>query len=135
MGIAKVHRILIADDDADMRAAVRDLLRHLHAEVDEAASGYELIAALADGEPYDLVVTDVCMPWMTGLQGLITARHAGIRTPFIVMTAFPGRRAAEIAAGLGDSVFLPKPFAPRVLRETVHSLLGLSAEACERLWQ
>jgi DNA-binding NtrC family response regulator len=116
-------RILVADDDDAMRALVRDILRTLAADFDEAASGLELITCLAERGPYALVITDVRMPWMSGVQGVIAARHAGLAIPFIVMTAFGNAAVQHIVDAMQGAVLLSKPFSADELRATAARLL------------
>src|SRR5689334_10741719 len=79
-------RILVADDDADLRETVVDLLTDAGAEVASVPSGAELLARLGDGEHYDLVITDMLMPWLTGLQVANSVREAGLSVPVILIT-------------------------------------------------
>jgi CheY-like chemotaxis protein len=61
-------RVLVADDDPLLLATVTDALTHLGAKVTSAASGAELIEQMANEGPFDLVVTDISMPWMNGCR-------------------------------------------------------------------
>lgn len=117
-------RILVADDDPVLLESVADCLEHLGARVTRSHAGDELIEQLGDAGPFDLIVTDVSMPWMSGLQALHSARTAGLSTPVIVMT---GLRTPEIASQvdtLGDSALLRKPFALDELEVTAERLLA-----------
>jgi two-component system, cell cycle sensor histidine kinase and response regulator CckA len=116
------RRILVADDDAQMRAVIRDLLEPLQATIEEASTGLELLELLADGGPFDLVITDVRMPAMSGLQTALAARNAGYDMPFIVISAFGDAALQTSVNNLRNAVFLDKPFNPR-------SLLQASREA------
>ncbi|MBL9014369.1 MAG: response regulator, partial [Myxococcales bacterium] len=62
-------RILVADDDAALLDDVASVLESV-GEVTRAASGAELIEHLGEDGPYDLIVTDIAMPWMTGVQAV-----------------------------------------------------------------
>jgi DNA-binding NtrC family response regulator len=119
-------RVLVADDDDVMRTLVRDILRTISGDFDEA-SGLELITSLAERGPYALVVTDVRMPWMSGIQGVIAARHAGLTIPFIVMTAFGSAAVQQFVDAMPGAVLLSKPFSADELRATAVRLLGLEA--------
>ena len=125
-------RVLVADDDDAMRTLVRDILRTISADFDEAASGLELITSLAERGPYALVVTDVRMPWMSGIQGVIAARHAGLTIPFIVMTAFGSAAVQQVVDAMPGAVLLSKPFSADELRATAVRLLGLESHDPER---
>jgi DNA-binding response OmpR family regulator len=103
--------VLVADDDLPLLAAVADALTNLGADVIRAESGAELIERLADEGPFDLVVTDVSMPWMSGLQAMHAARAAGLGTSVIIMTALHDDRLAAQVQALGrGAILLRKPF-------------------------
>lgn len=116
-------RIVIADDDAEMRALIRLLLRPALGEVREAASGWELLGVLADDGPFDLVITDVRMPAPNGVGVVTMARAAGFETPFLVITAFPDERVRRTIASQRNAVLVGKPFDRTELMSAVHALL------------
>jgi CheY-like chemotaxis protein len=118
-------RILVADDDADLRMAATSALEADGAEVVAVASGAELVQQLAEEAPFDLLVTDVAMPWMSGLQVTLSARRAGLSLPVIVMTALRDADLPARVAALGGPVqLLRKPFSLAELQATVASMLG-----------
>lgn len=118
-------RILVADDDPALLDAVADALEQIDADVVRACTGGELIEKIGDEGPFDLVVTDISMPWMTGLQAMYSARTAGLATPIIVMTALDSDRLPLQVGALGhDTVLLRKPFALAVLQTTARKLLS-----------
>jgi CheY-like chemotaxis protein len=105
-------RVLVADDDTQLLSAVVEAFAHLGADVTRATSGAELIDALAAEGPFDLVVTDVSMPWMNGLRAIRTARAAGIGTAVILMTAMRDKSLEREVRALGrNAMLLRKPFA------------------------
>jgi CheY-like chemotaxis protein len=111
MNQATCRRVVIADDNDDMRAVLRGLVEGLGAEVSEAASGGDLAILLAeDDRAIDLLVTDVRMPWATGVQVALSARNAGLTMPIIVITAFGDDRLRDEVKRLGAATLLPKPF-------------------------
>lgn len=117
-------RILVADDDPTILEAVSDALEDLGASVVRARSGAELIEHFGEHGPFDLVVTDVSMPWMSGLQAMHSVRTAGLPTPVIVITALEEEKVAEQVRTLGrGAVLMRKPFALADLQETARSLL------------
>ena len=104
-------RVLVADDDPELLGAVADSLERLGAIVTRAETGGELIERLADDGPFALVVTDVSMPWMSGLQAMHTVRYAGLNTPIIVMTALKDIGISDDVTRLGRrAILLRKPF-------------------------
>jgi CheY-like chemotaxis protein len=101
------RNVLVADDDAATLSVVADALQPV-GSVTCADDGNELMQALADGA-FDLVVTDIQMPWMTGMHVAHSIRTAGLQVPVIVMTALP--IAASEVQKLGPrSCLLRKPF-------------------------
>lgn len=118
-------RVLVADDDADLLHTVASALERYGVEVVLARSGAELIQKMADEGPFALVVTDVSMPWMSGLDVIHSARHAGLGTPVIVMTALRDERVAERVRALGrGALLLTKPFRLADLMSAVAHFLG-----------
>src|SRR5262245_17459210 len=104
-------RILVADDDPQLLEAVCDALTRLGAKVVRASNGADLIEQLATAGPFDLVVTDISMPWMSGLQAMRATRAAGLATSVLVMTGLSDPRVLAQVKSLGaNAVLLPKPF-------------------------
>ena len=119
------RRVVIADDNDDMRVVLRSLVESLGAEVTEAANGGDLIILLADDpRPIDLLITDVKMPWATGVQVALAARNAGLTMPIIVITAFGDERLRDQVKRLGAATLLPKPFRPDELLSLARSYLS-----------
>jgi CheY-like chemotaxis protein len=118
-------RVLVADDDVHLLEVVCEVLTRLDAHVVRAASGGDLIEQLATAGPFDLIVTDVSMPWMSGLQAIRSTRAAGLATPVIVMTALSDPQIPEQVRSLGASaVFLRKPFALSAFEAAASGLVG-----------
>lgn len=118
-------RLLIADDDAEIRAWLRLVLRPLRPSVAEAADGKELLEALESGS-FDLVITDVRMPPPNGLEAAALARKEGVKTPFVFITAYSDESTRAAANALGQAIVIDKPFDADVFLERVRSLLSLS---------
>jgi DNA-binding response OmpR family regulator len=111
MGRPSPSRVLVADDDAEMVAAVAVVLERLGFEVIRAFSGADLVDQLVIQGPFDLIVSDVSMPWMDGLKALRSIRAAGLDTPVIIMTALRDQRIPDLVRALGPrAVLLRKPF-------------------------
>ncbi len=127
-------RILVADDDPEMRRVVSDSLKKDGYEIVEEPDGGRLlvrVAALynkAGGVlPVDLIVSDIRMPVCTGLDILKGMRDAHWGTPVVLMTAFADDEVYRRAEVLGARVFA-KPFAMAELRKTVKELLAANVE-------
>jgi PAS domain S-box-containing protein len=119
-------RVLLADDNADMRAYVERLLSPRH-DVEAVANGEEALAAARERRP-DLILTDIMMPGLDGF-GLIQAirEDAALRElPIIVLSARAGEDASieGLAAGADDYLF--KPFSARELIARVDAALTLA---------
>jgi len=116
--------LVIADDDADMRALVRDVLRPEFPEAIEVEDGRQLFwqlmrASFGVGSTRELViVTDLKMPSYSGLDVLDAWHDPKAASPMVVITAFPDdavrRRAGKLAATV-----LAKPFSRAQLRDAV----------------
>ncbi len=116
-------RVVIAEDDDDMRSVLCELVSGLGVQVAEASSGGDLVVLLTDDRPVDLLITDVRMPWMTGFQVALSARNSGISVPIIVVTAFPDDTLRAQVESLGSAVLLAKPFRPEELLSLVRERL------------
>ncbi|QEU91743.1 response regulator transcription factor [Streptomyces kanamyceticus] len=126
------HKILVVDDDPEVRAAVEDALTIEGHRVRGAADGHRALLAVARWQP-DLLVLDVLMPVMDGLAVCRQLRAAGDRTPVLVLTALDSvsERVDGLDAGADD--YLVKPFALDELVARVRALLRrLTPELPER---
>ncbi|SNS55648.1 anti-anti-sigma factor [Geodermatophilus pulveris] len=130
---APTGRVLVADDNADMRGYLRRLLDP-HYDVRAVADGRQALdAALAD--PPDLVVSDVMMPGLDGM-GLLAALRAEPRTarvPVVLLSARAGEEAAVEGLAAGADDYLVKPFSAQELlaRVGAHLQLGRARRAAE----
>ncbi|MGA7741074.1 MAG: response regulator [Polyangia bacterium] len=124
-----VSRIVIADDDPDSLELLRLALGNPLIEICEATNGAELVQLLADDGPFDLVITDIHMPWMEGLQVLHSARAAEVKAPVLVITGLPGTDLQAKVDRLGNAKLLRKPFGIPELRAAVAELMAGRAVA------
>jgi DNA-binding response OmpR family regulator len=131
------QKILVVDDDPDIRAAERVVLERAGYEVVEASDGDQAWAVLASAPP-DLVVLDIMMRHDTegfDLAYRIRAAAEVSTIPIVLLTAFLAKVEAEGPAAFGHvteepwpaAVFLEKPVAPDVLLENVRALLAARA--------
>ncbi len=102
-------RILIVDDEPGARSALVPLLRGRGYEVDSAEDGVAALAIAAERPP-DVVVTDLEMPRMDGMELLAKVREANAHLPVIVVTSHQDLAAAVSAMRLGAEDYLSKPF-------------------------
>ena len=111
-------RILIVDDEPNVRMVFRTALEAAGHEVAEASDGTRAIS-LACKSPFDLILLDLKMPGTDGLETLKRLRDLGDQTPVVIVTAHGGIAEAVAAVKLGAVDFLPKPVSPTSLREVV----------------
>lgn len=117
-------RVLIVDDQPNVRAVVRHCLEPDGYAVREAADGREALAAVTDWRPR-VVLLDLAMPVLDGMNTLRELRaQAGDDMPRVVVaTAHGSVKAAIEALRLGADDFLEKPFSPDDLRQAIRSAL------------
>ena len=121
------RRILLADDNADMRAYVRRLLVQRGYEVEAVADGLAALRAARQRKP-DLVLTDVMMPGLDGFGLLreLRADPALAENPVIVLSARAGEEARIEGMQAGADDYLIKPFSARELLARVESHLNMA---------
>ncbi|MGH7283424.1 MAG: response regulator transcription factor [Polyangiaceae bacterium] len=124
---ARPARILVAEDDLEMRRLVVESLQADGHEAVDVMDGGQLLVQLTSfdrlvAEPIDLIVTDIRMPAPSGLEIVQTLREAEWKTPIVIMTAFGDPETRARARSLG-AVLLEKPFKMRTLRGIVRALL------------
>lgn len=114
-------RILLAEDEKRMAAALAALLRQEKYDVDHVSDGEAALAALRSGV-YDLAVLDVMMPEMNGFDVARHARSSGIRIPILMLTA--RGQLEDKVAGLdsGADDYLTKPFQTKELLARLRAL-------------
>jgi DNA-binding NtrC family response regulator len=120
------HRVLLAEDDRELRWLIARTLRQEGLEVVEVHDGLELLdrvgVALLDNlelDSIDLIVSDVHMPGWSGLEVLAGLNSAGCRTPVVLITAFGDAEIHAAARRLGAIAVLDKPFQLDDLRTLV----------------
>jgi len=122
-------RILVVDDDAAVRESLRRALRLEGYDVELAGDGAEALDRLeTNGDDPDLVVLDVAMPNVDGLEVCRRVRRSGRRIPVLMLTARDevADRVAGLDAGADD--YVVKPFALEELLARVRALLRRSAD-------
>jgi len=127
-GETRRARVLIAEDDAEMRKLLAHVVRAEGHEVIEAPDGRRLLAYLqsammSDGAGLpDLIVSDIRMPGYSGLDVLMAVREASLDVPVVLITAFGDPQTHNEAFELGAAV-LDKPFSLDDFRRTVQALV------------
>ena len=123
---ATMPRVLVADDDPQMRRLIRSVLQREGFEIVEASDGLDALDAIERGG-VDLVILDLEMPRLDGL-GVLDELRAQVRTatlPVIVLTAQHGE-SEEKALDLGAQDYLTKPVQTRSLTARVRAVLKRS---------
>src|SRR5437016_2106659 len=118
------HRILVVDDEEKLRRVIELQLSTAGFDVDKAASAEE---ALKIVERADLVLTDLKLPGMDGLELLAAIRRQNSHAPVVVMTAFGTIEVAVEAMKAGAVDFLLKPFSLDHLMAVIHKALEVRA--------
>jgi CheY-like chemotaxis protein len=107
-------KVLIADDDRLVRAMLTDLLAGLGHSVVEAANGVEAVA-LCGREAPDLLILDLLMPRLSGLDALRQLRERGVRTPMVLLSAISDGSVRALEGAEAIDVLLEKPVTARSL--------------------
>jgi DNA-binding response OmpR family regulator len=116
-------RILVADDDPQMRRLIRSILERDGYEVTEAVDGLDALESV-ERHPVDLMVMDIDMPRLDGL-GVLEELRARVKTssvPVIVLTARIDETEAQVLE-LGAQDYLSKPVQPASLQARVKAVL------------
>ncbi len=110
--------VLVADDDASIRSLLKQLLTDEGYAVQEAATGGEVVEQVKESSP-DLVIMDVRMPELDGIEALQKVKASSPHTAVLIMTAFGTSNAAIKAMELGAFDYVTKPFELDKISHTV----------------
>lgn len=127
-------RILIIDDQPAIRTALRAILEREGHAVTEAVDGHVALRHFA-GDPTDLVITDVFMPNMDGIEFLTRVKGAFPEARIVVMSGGGSLSKEEVladAGSLGALATLPKPFTSDELTHVVAQALAVDGDVSER---
>lgn len=114
--------ILAVDDSRAVRTLLRREVKDLGVEVVEAEDGLQALERLRTSR-IDLVLLDVTMPRMDGVEALRAMRETGNKTPVIMLTSESSTSVVDRVLGLGVSDYVLKPFKPDTLKEKVQQVL------------
>jgi two-component system, cell cycle sensor histidine kinase and response regulator CckA len=118
-------RILLVEDNDDVRRTLRRVLERFGHDVNEAVNGQEALDVVGALEAVDLVLTDVAMPTMGGIELVRSLREDDAGLPVIYMSGFPGPATDGMAVETDElTVFMAKPFGPSELREAIDGLVA-----------
>ncbi len=119
-------RILLAEDEKRMAAALVALLKQEKYDVDHVSDGEAALVALESGV-YDIAVLDVMMPEMNGFDVARNARHSGVKTPILMLTAKSQLDDKVEGLDSGADDYLTKPFQTKELLARIRALGRRSA--------
>ncbi len=120
------EKILIVDDELDMLDLLSVIIRqNTDYEVDVTNVSLEVPEMLAAGKDYDLVISDLRMPMLDGIELMELARKVDDTLPFIVITAYGTIESAVEAVRKGAFDYITKPFHKEQILHTIHNALKL----------
>ncbi len=120
-----MSRILIVEDESQMRLGLKDNLELEGYEVsfaDDGKSGLDIVLS----ETFDLIILDVMLPGMSGFDICKKARHEGIETPIIMLTAKGEEIDKVLGLEIGADDYITKPFSLRELLARIKAILRRS---------
>jgi DNA-binding response OmpR family regulator len=119
-----MKRILLCDDEPRILEGLRLLLRQQDRTIDVASRGKQALRLIQEHKP-DLLIVDIMMPEMSGLEVVATLRESQEThdLPIIILTAKGQAQDAVMAQETWGATVISKPFAPRELRNLVSGIL------------
>ena len=129
LGVQMTSRVLIVDDEKRLAYSLGQTLQldFPDCQVDMAHSGEEALSSLASNA-YDLIIADVRMPGVSGLELIKGVRYLDAQVPIILMTGYGSASLRREAATLGVDHYVDKPFDIDVLILMVSQLLPSMGE-------
>jgi DNA-binding NtrC family response regulator len=113
-----VTRILVVDDELNICQSCQKILTKSNYEVQYVLNGYDALKMM-EAEPFDIVITDLKMSSLGGMEVLHRVKEAYPDTPVIVITGYASVSSAIEVMKMGATDYLPKPFTPAELRAIV----------------
>jgi len=128
-------RVLIVDDDLNLLRSMEFILVAAGFGVSAGRNGreaLEMLRAAGERPPLDLLITDIQMPGLTGVQLIEEVRRVSPRLPILVITAFGDRKLMGELAERGCPHYLDKPFDEEMLLEQAYAILEDGAGGSKR---
>jgi len=125
--MSKTHSVLIVEDSKAMRGLIRATVEQISGFVtSEAGSGFDALKALP-GQPYDLIITDINMPDINGLELISFVKgHPQYKDiPLIIVSTEKSEEDKRRGMSLGASGYIVKPFRSDELQDLIRDILGL----------
>lgn len=123
--------ILVVDDEPHLRELIVFDLKTMDIEIKVASNGKEALDLAVNApqeNPIDVILSDINMPKMTGLQMLTELRRLGFETPCLFLTAYGSKDFAVQALKLGALDFIEKPYDYNILMSTVQKAIEHGVE-------
>jgi len=118
-----MNRILIVDDTGDNVKLIKAMLKSLDSDIDVAVDGEEALRKMTDND-YDIVLMDIMLPKVSGIDVLKKVRERDLETPIIVMTAYGSEElAVETLREGGDDYLINKPIRTEDLLDAINKAL------------
>ena len=115
--------LLIVEDDAEMASLLKDYLKEDGYDIWSAGNGAEALV-LASRKAFDLIITDIRMPGLTGLDILPGFRKLHPAVPIIAITAFGSREMCQKSLERGATAYLENPICLNQLGRLIHEIIG-----------
>ena len=110
---------LVVDDDAFSRQILSEFMQDMRFNVTEAKSAHQALASI-QMEKFDIVISDLVMPTLDGLQLLEEIKKIDSETPFLMVTGYPSVSGSVEALKQGASGYITKPFTPEKLQRSIN---------------
>ncbi len=114
--------ILVIEDDTEVRSMLEDYLTYLNYEVFTAEDGLEGLKKIKSGS-YDLVITDIAMPYVSGIGIISILKEEHPEIPVMAMTGY-GYHAEELANEKNANAIVSKPFDIQEIKQLIEDLLS-----------
>ena len=118
-------RILVADDEVIVRTLLTEVLTEEQYTVETAEDGKQAVDRLDDSS-FDLVITDLVMPGLNGIEVLMAVKRIDKQIPVIIVTGYPSVNTAVRLVDLGADDYITKPFNVDLIKITVAKVLRMA---------
>ena len=115
-------RIMVIEDDEEMRSLLKDFFEEEGFETDSVSNGVDALQKLAK-DHFDLIITDIRMPGLTGLDILPVVKRLQPKASVIVITAFGNEELYRRSSERGATAYLEKPIHFNKLKELIHEMV------------
>ncbi len=120
---ANKRSILVVDDEEDFRLTLEKRLFQLGYDVETAANGKHALQKLQSGKQFNLILCDLKMPLVSGVDFMRELRKSGSQVPVIIVTGRPEKEMIQTAAQFNLAGVMVKPIKPNDLMRKIEELL------------